>query len=245
MATYNGARFVGEQVVSILAELGPSDELVVVDDASTDTTVELLRQLADPRVRVLTNPVNLGYSRTFERALTEAVGQHVFLADQDDVWPRGRLAVMQVALGRGGVVAGNVAVLDGPARIRGPFGSRDWRLRAGDSDRRVGNLLRLAASNMPYYGSAMAVRRDVLGRALPFPPSAVELHDAWLALVGIATGSLVHVDDRVVLRRIHDGNATGHVRSPGKVLRGRLLFLRMCVAAAARARGPLRRRQPA
>ena len=236
MATFNGERHVRQQVESILAELAPDDELVIVDDASTDSTLQVVRGLGDPRIRVLENPTNLGYAATFERALTAAVGRDLFLADQDDVWPAGRVAVMRAALRSGSVVAGNVAVLDGPDRLRGPFGNPDWRLRAADSDRRLGNLLRLAASNMPYYGSAMAVRRDALDLALPFPPSAKELHDAWLALIGIATGSLVHVEQRVVLRRVHEANVTGRVRSPGKVLRGRLLFLRMVLEAWRRAR---------
>jgi hypothetical protein len=84
----------------------------------------------------------------------------------------------------------------------------------------------------------MAVRREVLQAALPFPRPVRELHDVWLALLGLFSHTLVHVDDRVVLRRIHETNTTGRVRSLGPVLRGRLYFLGMVVVAWRRSRRP-------
>src|SRR6476619_5168785 len=87
MATYHGARFVAEQIESILHQLGDQDELVVVDDASQDATVDIVsKYAADPRVRLERNPDNLGYVRTFYKALRLARGDYLFLADQDDVW---------------------------------------------------------------------------------------------------------------------------------------------------------------
>jgi glycosyltransferase involved in cell wall biosynthesis len=237
MATYNGAPFVLEQVVSILSQIGEADELVVVDDASTDDTLEVLRRVNDSRVRVIESAQNAGYVQAFERALGYTRGDHVFLADQDDVWPAGRVPSMQRLLATHMVVVGNVAQLDGPPHIRGPFGESDWRLTPASSGHTGRNLARLAVSDMPYFGSAMAVRRDLLDLALPFPPSVRELHDAWLALLGIATRSIAHLDDRVVLRRIHDKNTSGTIRSPYLVLRGRWFFLRMTVDAWRRTRG--------
>jgi glycosyltransferase involved in cell wall biosynthesis len=231
MATYNGARWVEEQIASILSQLGSSDELIVVDDCSTDDTVRTVRAIRDSRIHIHENHWNIGYVRTFERALALTRGTHVFLADQDDIWPPGRLAIMRAALETGAVVAGNVGVLDGPPRIRGPFGEADWRLSESASRHTLRNVLRLAASDMPYFGSAMAVHRDLLELALPFPSSVRELHDAWLALLGLCAGSMVHVEERVVLRRMHESNVSGTTRSPWVVARGRLYFVGMCVAA--------------
>jgi glycosyltransferase involved in cell wall biosynthesis len=236
MATYNGASFVAEQIASILPQLGPEDELVVVDDASSDQTVAVVRSVGDERVRVHQNDHNVGYVQTFERALGLAHGDLIFLADQDDVWPEGRVATMVRALDRGAVVAGNLAILGGPSTMRGPFGEKDWRIDSAASGHTLRNLVRLAASDIPYFGSAMAVRREVLDLALPFPASVRELHDGWLALLGLMLRSMVHVDDRVVLRRLHEGNTTGRIRSPWTMLRGRLLFLAMCAAAWSRVR---------
>lgn len=237
MATYNGAAYVREQLESILPQLGSEDEVVVVDDASTDDTVEVVKAIGDHRVRLVGNARNLGYVRTFERALSLAEGDHVFLSDQDDMWPGGRVRVMQEALGDAMVVAGNIAVLGGPAHISSPFGGRPWLLTGGPTPRPLPWLLRLAASEAPYFGSAMAVRRDLLGIALPFPDSVQELHDAWLALLGLSARSMAHVPDRVVLRRLHGANASGTRRPWPTVLRGRLLFLKMWRDARCRTRG--------
>ena len=81
MATYNGARYVHEQVASILPQLGPSDELVVVDDCSRDETVSVLRALEDPRVRIHCNERNRGVVASLERALRLACNDVLMLAD--------------------------------------------------------------------------------------------------------------------------------------------------------------------
>jgi glycosyltransferase involved in cell wall biosynthesis len=60
MATYNGSQYVEEQLESILAQLGPEDEIVIVDDASTDDTVARIRRFADPRIRLIAADANPG-----------------------------------------------------------------------------------------------------------------------------------------------------------------------------------------
>ncbi|WP_205304993.1 glycosyltransferase [Nocardioides sp. 616] len=239
MATYNGASYVEEQLASILAELGPCDEVVVVDDASTDDTVERLARVEDPRVRLVRADVNQGYVRAFEQALGLARGEVVLLADQDDVWVPGRVSVLTKALESHQVVASNLATLGGADGIPGPFGRNDWRLRSRDEARHVLNVLGIWAGLRPYYGCAMGVRRDALAMALPFPHYLDESHDLWLALYGNLAGSISHVETRTVRRRIHDANATPvSPRGLLAVLRSRLLLLR----ATLHLRSRLRRR---
>jgi len=83
LAAHDGAEYVGEQVRSILDQLGPTDELVVVDDASTDDTVSIVQSLGDARVTVHRSDANVGSVRTFERALGLARGAYLLLADQE------------------------------------------------------------------------------------------------------------------------------------------------------------------
>lgn len=94
MATYNGAEFVTEQIASILPQLAPGDEIVIVDDASTDDTLEVISRIDDPRIRLVRNEVNLGYVHTFERALATTRGEVIFLSDQDDEWFPERVSQM-------------------------------------------------------------------------------------------------------------------------------------------------------
>ena len=157
LATYNGQQYVEEQIASILHQIGPHDEIVVVDDASTDATVSLLRGIRDSRIRVTTSATNTGHVAAFERALGLARGGIILLSDQDDIWLPGRVALMRQALVDRAYVASNWRVLGGglPA-LEGP------RLRAHDSRSPLWNIIRIYLGTMPYFGCAMGFRRDSL-----------------------------------------------------------------------------------
>lgn len=227
MAAYNGERHIEEQIGSILAQLGADDELIIVDDRSTDGTRDVVRRIEDDRIRLVARDVNLGYVRTFEEALGLATRPHVLLSDQDDVWLPGRVDAMSAALELTDVVATNLGTLDGPSTLRGPFGQSDWRLRAVDSRRHGRNILGILLGDRPYYGCAMGLRRSVLPLVLPLPSFLHESHDLWLALAGNVQGSITHLEVRSLDRRLHDSNQTpDRPRGPGAVVRSRLVLLR-------------------
>lgn len=237
MATYNGSSWVAEQVSSILGQLGTEDELVIVDDASTDDTVSVVRSVADDRVRLVESPVNRGYVATFEAALLACRHDLLLLADQDDVWPRGRVDAMVAALARTDVVAGNLALLGTGEALQSPFGAEGWVLRSDDSSRHVRNVAGVLAGMRPYFGCAMGLRRAVLDTVLPFPPFLHESHDLWLALVGNVRGSMTHVEDVVVWRRIHETNTSpSRPRGVLPALRSRWMLLRCLAVISARVR---------
>lgn len=228
MATYDGAPFVVAQLESILAQLGPRDEVVVVDDCSRDQTPALVAGLGDPRVHLHANPRNTGHVQAFARAMELATGDVLFLADQDDLWPAGRVDAMLRGLAVRPVVAGNLTL----------FGTREGphrqQLRAAGSGSGLANLLGILAGRRPYFGSAMAVRRDLLGIALPIP-RYVESHDVWLAIVGNLTGGVEHLEQPVLLRRLHGANLTApRRRSLDKVAAARLGMLRSMVEVGRR-----------
>jgi glycosyltransferase involved in cell wall biosynthesis len=237
MATYNGSAYVAEQVRSILAQLGHDDELVVVDDASRDDTVAVVRSIADDRIRLTESPVNRGYVATFATALRACRHDLLLLADQDDLWPEGRVDAMAAALARAEVVAGNVVLLHSGEPLSSPFGGEGWVLAAADSSRHARNVAGILAGMRPYYGCAMGLRRRALETALPFPPFLVESHDLWLALVGNLRGSIAHLEDVVVLRREHDANETpNRPRGIVPALRSRLMLMRSIAVVSARLR---------
>ena len=98
MATKNGAKFIREQLDSILAQLDPSDEIIISDDASTDETISLIESYNDNRIRLLKNKLSVGISRNFEISLNVSKGEFIFLADQDDVWAPNKVEVMKMNL---------------------------------------------------------------------------------------------------------------------------------------------------
>jgi glycosyltransferase involved in cell wall biosynthesis len=231
MATYCGSQFVEEQVTSILRELGPDDELVVVDDASPDETAAILRSIDDQRIRLVVAQQNQGYVRTFEEAIRLSRGEFIFLSDQDDVWIRGRVDAMIAALESHQIVASNFDMLGG--------GPRPWipELRSSDSGRNLANLWGILIGYRAYYGCAMGFRRDALPLVVPIPSYVRESHDLWLAICGNMIGSVAHLDQSTVLRRLHGDNQTpAGWRSLRKIFAARIMLVRLIAEAFKRRR---------
>ncbi|WP_208006692.1 glycosyltransferase [Aeromicrobium phragmitis] len=244
MATYNGAQYLAEQVDSILSQLTDDDELVVVDDGSTDATVAMLEALEDPRVSVRRTARNLGYVGAFGEAMAAARGEYLVLSDQDDVWPAGRVEVLVAALSEAEVAVGNVVDLEHRRPLPSPVRRTPWQLSSSTSRQHRRNLLRIWAGVIPYFGSAMALRRSALERVLPLPSYLGESHDLWIATVANVDGSIRHLDDVVVWRRLHETNASSsRPRSVGPVLRARLMLLRLAVEARRRRSRPQQMRE--
>ncbi|MGM7672175.1 glycosyltransferase [Microbacterium sp. A93] len=235
MATYNGEAYLGEQLDSILAELAPHDELIIVDDASADGTVALLATVEDARVRVFPRDHNRGYVRTFEEALQYATGDVLMLADQDDVWIPGRRALFVAALQNDAVAASNLVLLGSDAPLVPPIPGISWRLNASQSGHSVRNELRILAGIIPYFGCAMAIRRDAVDRILPFPDFLTESHDLWIATFANAHRTMRHLDEPTLRRRLHEENvSTARPRGIVPVLRARWMLLRAWLAAKKR-----------
>lgn len=97
MPVRNGARFIEEAVDSALRQLSPEDEVVIVDDASTDATRSLIGRMRDRRIRLL-DGVGRGASSARNIGLGAAIGDYIAFLDHDDVWPAGRHAVLLQAL---------------------------------------------------------------------------------------------------------------------------------------------------
>lgn len=206
LATYQGERYIRQQLESVLSQLGADDEVVVSDDCSRDGTLEVIESLRDTRVRILRNATNAGYSKNFERALTAATGDVIFICDQDDVWLPGKVETMIGELDGHDLVVADVAVVDQDLTVLEASHFARHGVKAGF----VRNFLRTR-----YIGASMAMRRSVLEVSLPLPPnSAYCAYDYWITLVGEALFDVGLVDTPQMLYRRHDANAsTGGVVS--------------------------------
>lgn len=230
MAAYNGAAHIREQIDSILPELGINDELIVVDDHSTDNTAEIVGAVGDSRIRLIRAERNVGYVRTFQRALEAARGEFVFLSDQDDVWIPGRVEAMITGMHGKNMLVSNCKHFDGSL---GSF--HEIRLRAKDSTHMVRNLIGIIVGYRLHWGCAMVVRRPLLGQILPFPSHMTESHDQWIAMVGNVNRSVVYLEDDTILHRLHGENLTPKgIRSASKILKARIAFLRNLVESVRR-----------
>ncbi|UFS71303.1 glycosyltransferase family 2 protein [Geomonas sp. RF6] len=197
MATCNGERFVRQQLDSILPQLGPHDEVIVSDDSSTDSTVALVRSMADPRI-VLLNGSFRSPVRNFENALGAARGERIFLADQDDLWHPGKVAALMPLLERFNLVVSDCNLIDENGREIAP----SFFAMRGSGPGVVKNVLKNG-----YLGCCMAFRRSVLDMALPFPET-IPMHDMWLGIVAEMAGRTHFLRNPLVCYRRHGANAS-------------------------------------
>lgn len=223
IATYNGGRYVADQLTSILEDLPHDSEIVVLDDRSTDDTLRVLSQMEDSRIRLACHLFNSGHVSTFADLLRMTSGEYIFLADQDDLWPPGRTQAMINGLQHYELVAGNFSEFG--ARTGFPHSV----LSHSDSGRSFKNILGLVLGRRPYFGCAMGFRKDLLCHILPIP-QYVEAHDHWIALCGNISGSVLHIDEPVVCRRIHESNLSPSThRSFAPMYRTRVILLRSII----------------
>lgn len=204
MAAYNGEAFVDAQLRSILSQLKAADEVVVVDDVSTDETVARIRNFRDPRIRLLRHQKNCGVAATFEDSLRSATGDILFLCDDDDLWaPTKASRFVELFRERPDVeiVTSRVRMIDENNR---PL--PDSRIN------REGRFLPGFWRNLyknHYQGSAMAIRASLLGRVLPFPLRRAFLHDAWIGTRNdLLGGKAVFIEEDLLFYRRHLNNAS-------------------------------------
>lgn len=225
MAVHNGDRFLAEQVASILDQLGPEDELLIVDDASSDGSAEWLASLADPRQRLLVNATNQGIRSTFERGFAESRHNIVFLSDQDDVWMPGKREAFVKAFRRDPtvlVVLSDSELIDAEGNvIAASFMATRGGFRRGWWSTIVRNR---------YLGCSMAVRRRLFSVALPVPATA-PMHDMWLGAIGSIFGSIVYLPATYLKYRRHSRNATPLIRRSVPVMLWRRIGFLYAVAS--------------
>jgi len=202
MAVYNGREFLPEQMDSVLSQLLPGDELIVIDDASTDGGVEFLKKPMFEGVRLFTNLRNLGVIASFQRGLYQARHGVVFLCDQDDLWLPGKRAAFLAEFARDSavcVVISDAEVIDRAGKRLAPSFMAS---RGGFDGTMLGTLWRNR-----FLGCAMAVRRSLLEVALPFP-KGVPMHDMWIGIVGSVSGRIVYLPTPYLRYRRHGNNLT-------------------------------------
>jgi glycosyltransferase involved in cell wall biosynthesis len=205
MAAYNGGKFVAAQLQSILAQLGPEDEVVIVDDGSSDDTVGQIMANGDPRIRLMRHSENRGVMATFEDALRSATGKILFLCDDDDLWAPAKVPRFLELFARRPVVE----IVQSRVRMIDEHGEP-----LSDSQiNRMGKFLPGFWRNLfmnHYQGSAMAIRASLLGRVLPFPVRGSFLHDAWIGTRNdLLGGKVAFIDEELLFYRRHTHNASG------------------------------------
>jgi glycosyltransferase involved in cell wall biosynthesis len=205
MAAYNGSKFIEEQIRSILCQLKESDELIIVNDSSTDNTLEILNSYKENKIKIINNERNLGLVKSFETALNNATGDIIFFSDQDDIWLANKVqnTLDYMKQKKSLVVVSDAKVFNENGDI-----SHDSFFKFRNSG---SGLLKNLYKNS-YIGCCMAIDATVKPFILPFPSQKI-LHDEWTGLVCEALGRTSFLPEVLVMYRRHSMNQTSMNRS--------------------------------
>ncbi|MGN0728187.1 glycosyltransferase family 2 protein [Treponema sp.] len=207
LATYNGEKFIREQLDSILSQSIQDFELIACDDCSTDSTLQILNEYVekDIRIKVFANEKNLGFKKNFEKAILLCSGDYIALSDQDDIWTEKHLQVLLENIGKNDLVGANAFLCDEKAKSTGidllSCSRIDFLPKTKDEW-----FFFLLHSNI-FQGSACLFRKSLIQKALPIPEN-VKFHDYWLALVAAAGNGVCYKNDCILYYRQHETNVT-------------------------------------
>ncbi|MFS0821592.1 glycosyltransferase [Bacillus sp. 1P02SD] len=218
LATYNGIQFVKKQLDSVLIQLRDDDQVIVVDDRSNDGTVQYLKDTYGDQIEVYVNEQNLGPIKSFEKAISLAARDIIFLCDQDDIWLEHKVEKVLAEFKDPNVMLAvhDSIVVDGDGNTI----NSSWNAynQNNVSQGIIGNIVKNA-----FTGCMMAFRKEIKNKILPFPDS-IEMHDQWIVLVcKLNKGKVAYIKEPLMQYVRHGKNVTGMKRrSPMEQLNGRL-----------------------
>ncbi len=214
MCTYNGERYLREQLQSIAQQTRLPDELVICDDCSVDLTPEIVSEFSRSvpfPVRFIRNHKNLGSTKNFEQAIALCEGELIALCDQDDVWLPEKLArqaaLMEHNSSLGGVFS-DAEVIDERSQA---IGSRLWAgIGFTPVEQRqfsAGKGAHILIKKNVVTGATFMVRADLQSIFTPIPN--IWVHDGWMAWMIIVYSRLALIDVPLVRYRLHPNQQVG------------------------------------
>ena len=215
LCTYNGEKYLQEQLGSIEQQTMVPDELVVCDDRSSDSTMEILgsfKERVSFPVHIHQNETNLGALKNFEKAINLCQGKWISLCDQDDSWLPNKLEIlsrkmeqMEAAVGESTPILIHTDAIVGDESLN-KIANSLWEFQ-GTYPQKGHSLSRLLSQNV-VTGCTALFNRALWSRAFPIPEKAV-IHDWWLALVASAFGKMGHVPESTIIYRQSGRNVIG------------------------------------
>jgi glycosyltransferase involved in cell wall biosynthesis len=219
LASYNGEKFIFEQISSIISQLDEKDELVISDDSSTDKTLSIIKGFNDNRIKLF--PGNKFYNPVynFENALKQSTGEVIVLSDQDDIWLENKLSFIRQRF-RNKPSKIYTVILDGQIIDENGTVTQESIFETLGS---VKGIIKNLVKNT-YMGCCMAFPRDLLEKVLPFP-KGIPMHDSWIGLLSELYGVVEFVPLKTIQYRRHSVNQSFQGFSFSRQLRWRIALI--------------------
>ena len=206
MPVYNGQKYLEEQLKSLIDQSYRNLEIIVIDDKSTDSSLEIINNLAstDKRIKVYTNSRNLGLISNYLKGASSASGEFICVCDQDDYWRKDRIEILKGLLDKDqeNVMAySDIEICDENLKpIQSSLGFNETRLKNG--------YLR-ELSFLKNVTTHMMVRKQVNDMMITVSGNAPFMHDHLMLILSAGLGKIVYTKEKLIKYRQHSGNEIG------------------------------------
>lgn len=219
MASYNGEKYIKEQIDSILLQLSETDELIISDDGSKDNTKKIIESYKDNRIKLVEGPHD-GIKKNFENSIKNCSGDYIFLCDQDDVWFHNKVnEIMKIFESNSNItlVMHNAEIVDDDMKNIYPYTTFEWR-------KSKTGIIKNVWKNS-YIGCCMAFDRKLVKNFSPIPNN-IEMHDQWIGIISDKYGKNYLLNKCLIKYRRHGDNCSSMEHHDIKtMLSNRLKFL--------------------
>ena len=212
LATYNGEKYIKEQIDSILNQNYKDIRLIISDDCSKDTTIQILKEYEqkDKRIELYIQPQNLGVVKNIEFMLQQVENPYYMLADQDDVWLPEKVekSLEKLKQENADLVFGDLEVVDQELKtIYSSFG--DYMLL----NRKINKYINSDRLNYLYNcvtGCTILAKKETIEKILPLPQkSKYVIHDYWMGIMVSLNGKVAYISEKYIKYRQHGNNQVG------------------------------------
>ena len=210
MCTYNGEKFVAEQLLSIINQTRPVDEIIISDDNSVDRTIDIVKMiLKDITIpfKIIQNNPGKGVADNFLGAMKMASGDYIFTSDQDDIWKKDKVAVFcdKILQDHKMLYFSDGELIDAKGEV---LGVSLWSTLNNSYELLSSTDIReLLLKKCVVTGSAMVVSHILIDKIDRIPEGW--LHDGWIAMAAAMNNSVVPINDKTYYYRQHDNNVVG------------------------------------
>jgi glycosyltransferase involved in cell wall biosynthesis len=212
LCTYNGSEYLEKQLDSILKQSYPIDEIIVVDDCSTDSTVAILNkfQLKANNMKIFLNPENLGSNKSFKLAISLTKNNFIALCDQDDIWFPSKIETQMDAINSSGfgednkplVVFHDLCLMDEDENVTNESFWRLHQFKASNFD-----FKKLLLFNM-VTGCTCIINESMKFELIKSDMKDIIMHDYLIALIGYGFGNHIYVNQPLMSYRSHSSSVT-------------------------------------
>lgn len=209
MATYNGEKYIEQQLDSILTQSYTDFELIICDDCSKDRTTEIIKTYSDSRIKLYVNNENLGFKNNFQKAVSLCKGDYIAFCDQDDIWTSDHLEYLLTNIENNDLICANAELIDSCGKVmnittKNCLGDFSFSQNKSDLFNKLlhGNFVQ---------GASTLITKQLANKVFPIPEN-IDFHDWWAASIACLNYGCTYKDKIILQYRQHENNVTTNTK---------------------------------